>query len=243
MRTRPGWSGSLPATGWSSSGPKRSARATCSPRVMSWSRKNRTLYCSSSSRSSAKRPESREAWARLTLRSSAPIVAVWGTTSIDPVPTWNDGKTSGSMRSWTTLFMTFSFSAGVGMSGSGAGFEGEDRRPDAAAGLEVAVRENGVLEAVPLVDLDRDAAGADVAEELAGQGRALRRVGDVVRQRRAGDEQRALDGQLHGVDRRDRAGGRAEADQQPALREGVQRRRDGGLADAVVGHGDADAVG
>src|SRR4051812_17925431 len=205
MRTRPGCSGSLPATGWSSSGPKRSARATCSPRVMSWSRKNRTLYCSSRSRISAKRPASREAWARLTLRSSAPIVAVWGRTSIEPVPTWNDGKTAGSVRSWTTLFMTFSFSAGGGGGWSGTGLDGEDRRADAAAGLEVAVRLNGVLQGVALVDLDVDAAGADVVEELPGQRRALRWVGDVVGQSRAGDEQRALDGELHRVDRRDRA--------------------------------------
>src|SRR4051794_23683071 len=215
MRTRPGCSGSLPATGWSSSGPNRSASETCSPRVMSWSRKKRTLYCSSRSLISAKRPASREAWARLTLRSSAPIVAVRGKTSIESVPTWNDGNTSGSVRSWTTLFMTFSFSAGVVVV-SGAGLEGEDRRADAAARLEVAVGGDGVLEGVALVDLDRDAAGADVVEELPRQGRALRGVGDVVGERRACDEQRALDGELHGVDRRDRAGGRAEADQQAA---------------------------
>src|SRR3954469_16678192 len=171
MRTRPGFSGSLPATGWSSSGPNRSASETCSPRVMSWSRKKRTLYCSSRSLISAKRPASREAWARLTLRSSAPIVAVRGKTSIESVPTWNDGNTSGSVRSWTTLFMTFSFSAGVVV--SGAGLEGEDARADGAARLDVAVGGDGVLEGVALVDLDRDAAGADVVEELAGQRSSL----------------------------------------------------------------------
>src|SRR3954463_6687858 len=100
---------------------------------------------------------------------------------------------------------------------SGAGLDGEDRRTDAAAGLEVAVRLGGVLQGVALVDLDGDAAGADVVEELPGQRRALRRVRDVVGQGRAGDEQRALDGELHRVDRRGRARRRAEADEQAAL--------------------------
>ena len=86
--------GSLPATGWSSSGPNRSASATCSARVMSWSRTNSTLYCSSSASISANSCRSREASARLTRRSSAPMVAVSGTTSIDREPTVKDGKRS-----------------------------------------------------------------------------------------------------------------------------------------------------
>src|SRR3954454_1196064 len=243
MRTRPGCSGSLPATGWSSSGPKRSASVTCSPRVMSWSRKKRTLYCISRSLISSKRPASRAASARLTLRSSAPIVAVRGKTSMDPGPTRNDGSPSGSVRSWTVLLMTFSFSAGLGGRCSGGGFDGEDRGADAAAGLQVAVRGDGVLEGVALVDLDRDAAGADVVEELAGQGRALRRVGDVVGQRGAGDEQRALDGELHRVDRRDGARRRAEADQEAAPTQRVQRRGECRRPDAVEDDRDAGAVG
>ena len=83
------------------------------------------------------------------------------------------------------------------------------------------MRLDGVVEGVALVDLDRDAAGADVVEELTGQRRALGRIGDVVGQRRARDEQRALHRELHRVDRRDRAGGGAEADEQAAAAGGV----------------------
>src|SRR5215207_9301295 len=217
MRTRPGCSGSLPATGWSSSGPKRSARATCSARVMSWSRKKRTLYWRSSDRSSAKSSSSREAWARLMLLSCAPIFAVSGATSIALGPTRNEGHASRSVVGSVTV-MVFLLAV------VGAGLEGEDGGADAPAGLEVAVRLDGVVEGVALVDRDVDAAGADVVEQLAGQGRALRGVGDVVGQRGAGDEQRALDGQLHRVDRRDGTGRRPEADQQAAPAQGVQRR-------------------
>src|SRR6187200_1065747 len=120
--------------------------------------------------------------------------------------------------------------------GCGSGFEEEDGGADAAAGLEVAVRLDGVVEGVALVDLDVDAAGAHVVEELPRQRRALRGVGDVVGERGAGDEERALDGQLHGVDRWDGARRRPEADEQAAPAQGIQGRRDGRPADAVVGH-------
>src|SRR3954453_23042437 len=226
MRTRPGWSGSLPATGWSSSGPNRSARATCSPRVMSWSRTKRTLYCSSSARSSANRSASREAAARLMPRSSAPMLAVSGTTSMALVPTRNEGRSSRSTV-WPMTVVTGVLLGRGGGQACRSGLEGEDGGADAAAGLEVAVRLDGVVQRVALVDPDGDAAGADVVEQLAGQGCTLRRVGDVVGQRRAGDEQRALDGQLHGVDRRGRAGGRPEADEQPAPAPGGPRTRGG----------------
>src|SRR4051812_23657933 len=194
MRTRPGCSGSLPATGWSSSGPKRSASATCSARVMSWSRTNSTLYCSSSALSSANSRSSREASARLTLRSSAPIVAVNGATWMDQAPTVNDGNRSSTTalsHNVVTGFLLWR-SGGLGCSGglgSGAGrLEDEDRGADAAAGLQVAVGLHGVLQRVALIDLDRDAAGGDVAEQFPGEGGALGRVGDVVGQGRAGDE-------------------------------------------------------
>ena len=84
MRTSPGGPGSLPGTGWSSSSPKWRANATCSARVMSWSRKNSTLCFSSSARISAMRSASRAAAPRLTLQSSAPIVQVSGSTLIEP---------------------------------------------------------------------------------------------------------------------------------------------------------------
>src|SRR5690349_9751577 len=195
---------------------------------MSWSRTNRTLYRSSRSLISAKSAASRAALARLTLRSSAPMVAVSGTTSMAFGPTWNVGTASGARLGDTTVCMGFSDRVwGGGLA------QAEDRGPDAAAGLEVPVGGDGVLQRVAPVDPDGDAPGADVVEELADQRRALRRVGDVVGQRRAGDEERALDRQLHRVDRRDRAGRRAEADQQPAPAQRVERGRDGGATDAV----------
>src|SRR5215510_11742771 len=83
MRTRPGWSGSLPATGWSSSCPKCRANATCSARVMSWSRKKRTLCLSRRARTSATRSGSREATPRFTLLSSAPMAQVSCSTLIE----------------------------------------------------------------------------------------------------------------------------------------------------------------
>src|SRR3954452_1030449 len=206
---------------------------------MSWSRTNSTLYCSSNALSSAKSSSSREASARLMFRSSAPMPAVSGTTSIAAVPTRREGHPSRSTV-WSMTFMV----ASPGCDGGwGSGLEGEDGGADAAARLEVAVRLDGVVEGVALVDLDGDAAGDHVVEELSGQGRALRGVGDVVGQRGAGDEQRALDGQLHRLDRRDRAGGGPEADEQAAPAQGVQGRRDGRPADAVVGDRDAGAVG
>src|SRR5215204_408097 len=129
-----------------------------------------------------------------------------------------------------TVMVVSPWCGGVGW---GSGLEDEDGGADAAPGLEVAVSRDGVLEGVALIDLDGDAAGAHVVEELPGQGRALRGVGDVVGQRGAGDEERALDGQLHGVDRRDRAGRRPEADEQAAPTERVQRRGERRRADAV----------
>src|SRR5690349_9612661 len=238
MRTRPGCSGSLPATGWSSSGPNRSASATCSARVMSWSRKNRTLYCSSRACSSANSSASRDARARLMLRSSAPMVAVMGTTSIELAPVEKEGQASRSTVWSTTTDTGLSFEGGF--CGSA---EGEDGGADASAGLQVLVGADGVLQGVALVDRDGDPPRGDVVEQLAGERAALGRVGDVVGQRRAGDEQRALDGQLHRVDRRDGAGGGAEADDQAAAAQRVQGRRDRGPADAVVGDRDAGAVG
>ena len=70
MRTSPGWSGSLPATGWSSSSPKWRAKATWSARLMSWSRKKITLCFSSSARISPMRSASRAASPMFTLRIS-----------------------------------------------------------------------------------------------------------------------------------------------------------------------------
>src|SRR5215831_6535586 len=78
----------------------------------------------------------------------------------------------------------------------------EDRGTRGLARLEVPVRLRGVLERVTLVDLDPYPTCGHVAEDLAGQRVLLDRVGDVVRQCRARDEQRALQRELERVDGR-----------------------------------------
>ena len=55
--------------------PKRRAKATCSAREKCWSRRNSTLYFSSSARISANSASSRDASPRSTPESSAPIAA------------------------------------------------------------------------------------------------------------------------------------------------------------------------
>ena len=115
--------------------------------------------------------------------------------------------------------------------------------PVVRARFEVVVRVHGVLELVALVDLDPDAARGHVPEEFVGQRGLLGRVGDVVGERRSRDEQRALDRELHRVDRRDRARRRADADEQAATRERIERTGERVLADAVVDDADAGAVG
>ncbi|MNQ88164.1 hypothetical protein D3C85_1034190 [compost metagenome] len=82
-----------------------------------------------------------------------------------------------------------------------------------------------------------------MVEQLAGQGSLLRRVGDVVGQGRTGHVQRAFHGQQLRVEAFDRAGGGADADQQAATLERVQRAHEGVLADAVEHYVDADAIG
>ena len=53
--------------------------------------------------------------------------------------------------------------------------------------FEIAMRLRRVLQLVALVDLDPDAAGGDVLEQLARERRLFRRIGDVVGERRARD--------------------------------------------------------
>ena len=95
---------------------------------------------------------------------------------------------------------------------------------------------------VALVDLDPDAPGGDVAEQLAGELALLRGIGDVVGERRPRHEHRALDRELRRVDRRDRARRRAHAHQQSAPLQRVERAGERVLADAVVDDVDTDAV-
>ncbi|MNP27996.1 hypothetical protein D3C76_1209370 [compost metagenome] len=81
-----------------------------------------------------------------------------------------------------------------------------------------------------------------MVEQLARKVGFLCRVGDVVGQRRAGQEQRTLHRQQYGVECRDRAGGRTHANHQAATLKRVQRAHEGVLADAVEHHVDANAV-
>src|SRR4051794_15759539 len=112
---------------------------------MSWSRKKRTLYCSSRSLISAKTSASRAASARLTLRSSAPMVAVSGRTSTERGPTRKDGGCCRSSVWCTMLLMYLSCFGGWGEDSDAGGLEAEHGGADAAAGLEVAVGLHGVV--------------------------------------------------------------------------------------------------
>ena len=96
---------------------------------------------------------------------------------------------------------------------------------------------------IALVDLDLDPARRDVPEQLAGELALLRRIRDVVGERRPRDEDRALERELHRIDRRDRARRRAHAHQQAAPFQRVERGGKRVLADAVVDDRRADAVG
>src|SRR6188768_2722454 len=94
--------------------------------------------------------------------------------------------------------------------------EDEDRRPGCLARFQVAMGMRRVLERVVLVDLDADSPCGHVAEELARELGALGRVRDVVGERRAREEERSLDGELHRIDGRKGAGGGAHTHQQSA---------------------------
>src|SRR4030095_12935867 len=189
MRTSPGLSGSLPATGWSSSSPKCRANATCSARVMSWSRKNRTLCFSSSARISATRPGSREATPRFTFESSAPIVHVSGSTLMES----------------RVMIVDELFSSVVACAISFSGvlirlrLDHEDSRARRLSRFQVAVGLRRIRKLVALVDLDPDAPRGDVVEKLAGERIFLGGGGGVVGERRRGARQRGLDFSLCGV--------------------------------------------
>ena len=201
---------------------------------MSWSRKNSTLCLSSSARISATSPASREATPRFTLESSAPIVQVSGSTLMEP-------RVGDAAR------------AAV-VSGGVMCVPGLDVRilPIRSTKIDepVVLRASrsrcacaASSQLVALVDLDLDAAGRDVAEQLAGQLALLRGIGDVVGKRRPRDEQRALDRELHRVDRRDRSRSGADAHEQAAPLQRIERAGEGVLADAVVDDRRAGAVG
>src|SRR4051794_9442247 len=198
MRTSPGWSGSLPTAGWSSSSPKRRAKATCSARLMSWSRRNSTLYLSSSDFISAKSVASRAASARLALDNCAPILQVSGSAWIDPS---DCARTKAGV---VAIVMALSPS------------DHEDRRTRGSSCLEVTVRLHRILQFVTLVDFDADESRGHEPEHFGRQCRFLGRVRDVIRERRPCHEQRPFDRELHRFDRRDRARGCADAHEQTA---------------------------
>src|SRR5688572_33477384 len=95
------------------------------------------------------------------------------------------------------------------------------------------MRRDRVLEGVVLIDLDLDTAAADVAEQLMREQRLLDRVGDVVRERRPRQEQRALHREQLRIERRNRARRRSDADHDPATLERIERAHEGIPADAV----------
>src|SRR6516164_5817577 len=230
MRTRPGLSGSLPATGWSSSLPKCRAKATCSARVMSWSRKKSTLCLSRSARISATSSGVREATPRLTFDNSAPIVHVSASTLIEPrVAMWAGAAV-------VSVIMFISPEVVVFVS------DHEDRRACRLPGFEVAVCLRGVVEPVLLIDLDPDAPRGDVTEHFARERVLLRRIGDVVSERGPRDVERSLDRERGRIDRRDRSRRRADTHQEAAPLQTVERRWNRGLADAVIDHRNADAL-
>src|SRR6185369_7116018 len=191
MRTRPGLSGSLPATGWSSRSPKRRANATCSAREMSWSRKNRTLWRIHSSWISPRSASSCTASARLTFEISAPMAQVSGSTRIESRMAPGRTMAGAAVDCVVIGFLLLLLPAS----------NDEDRRARGLARLEVAVRLHGILQRVVLVHLDADAARGDVPEELLGERGLFPEIGDVVGERGTREIERALHRELHGVDR------------------------------------------
>src|SRR5574343_643347 len=129
MRTRPGWSGSLPATGWSSSSPKRRAKATCSARVMSWSRKNTTRCFSKAVLIWANRSASRLASPRFTPLISAPMAGVnWRTCMVGSPGGQGSNHKNGRPGGLA------GFQVAVGLNGVGQGVALVDLDADAAGG-------------------------------------------------------------------------------------------------------------
>src|SRR5262245_42365211 len=115
-----------------------------------------------------------------------------------------------------------------------ASLDDKDRRSGGPPRFEIAMGLNGVVEFVGLVDLDPDASGRDVVEQLAGEFGPLGGVGDIVRKGRPGDVERALDGKLKGVDGRNWSGRSADAHQHAATLQAAERLNRGVPADAVV---------
>src|SRR5574337_54559 len=253
MRTRPGCSGSLPATGWSSSSPTRRATPTCSARVMSWSRRNKTLCVSRSALISANSASSRAASPRLTPDSSAPMAQVRGSTLIELCSTPGRTKAGASGCARVVWFMQMSpmekwveESAGVRgplSAGKNRELNDEDRGADRLTRLEIAVGPGRVFQRVALLDFDLDATGGDVVEEFARERVTLGRIADVVGERRARHIERALLRELRHGQRWHRTRGGAEAHQQATALERIERAFEGGLADAVENDRNAGAVG
>ncbi|MCY1306105.1 hypothetical protein D9M70_559410 [compost metagenome] len=82
-----------------------------------------------------------------------------------------------------------------------------------------------------------------MTEQLAGQIRLLRRIGDVVGQCRACQIGRSLGSQDLRVEILDGAGGEAQADHQSAPLDRIERGIEGALAHAVDDHIHADPIG
>src|SRR5262245_16248657 len=109
-------------------------------------------------------------------------------------------------------------------------------RTGSLAGLQVAMHLLGVPESVRVADLHADPARPDHVEELAGGCLQVGPGGRVAGQRRPGDVQRPFRGQDPQLERRHRAGGVAEADQQAERVQAIERALERALADRVVNH-------
>src|SRR6185369_8723720 len=110
----------------------------------------------------------------------------------------------------------------------------QDRRPARLAGFEIAMRLGRVLEGVALLDFDLHLAALDHIEQLARGSLELRAIGDVIEQRRPGQEQRALLGEDSGREGIDGPRRIAEAHHQAARPQAIERLQEGVLPDRIV---------
>src|SRR5581483_8833771 len=112
----------------------------------------------------------------------------------------------------------------------------QNRRTRRAAAFEIAVRLLRVLERVFLVHRDFHRAGADLLEQVRGDGEQVFALGGVVVERRPRRKQRAFGLQDIDVESFDLAGRAAEAHEIAERPQAIERGWERGLADAVINH-------
>ncbi len=112
----------------------------------------------------------------------------------------------------------------------------QDRGAGGGAAFEIAMRFDGVVQRVFLIDRDFDRALADDIEQPIGDSEQILAFGGIGVQRRPGREQRSLGLQNVDVESVDLARRAAIADKIAERREAIERGRERGLADAVIDH-------